>query len=175
MIDLKLLREQPELVKQGIAKKKFPCDIDAFLALDRQRRDIVTEAEQARAGQKAANNLMSELPKGSAEFKAKVAEMKALSAKVKELVAKQDEVEAEWKKLYLTIPNIPTPDVPVGLSDEDNICLEMWGDAARAYPNAIPHWELAWFEKYIDFARGTKITARASPCSWVTWPASSAP
>ncbi|MBN1403222.1 MAG: serine--tRNA ligase [Opitutales bacterium] len=163
MIDLKLLREQPELVKQGVAKKKFPCDIDAFLALDRQRRDIVTEAEQARAGQKAANNLMSELPKGSAEFKAKVAELKELSAKVKELVAKQDEVDAEWKKAYLTIPNIPAPEVPIGQTDDDNVCLSVWGDPDRAYANATPHWELPWFEKYIDLARGTKITGAGFP------------
>ncbi len=163
MIDLKLLREQPELVKLGVAKKKFPCDIDAIIALDRQRRDLVTKAEQARAAQKAANNTMAELPKGSPEFKAKVAEMKELSAKVKELVAQQDEVEAEWKKAYLTIPNIPAADVPLGESDEDNLCLALWGDAAREYPNAMPHWDLAWFAKYIDLARGTKITGSGFP------------
>ncbi len=163
MIDLKLLREQPELVKQGVAKKKFPCDIDAFLELDRQRREIVTEAERTRALQKSANNMMSELPKGSPEFKAKVAEMKELAAKVKELVSKQDAIEAEWKKAYLTIPNPPMPDVPVGETDDDNVCLVMWGDPTRSYPNAVPHWDLPWFEKYIDMARGTKITGAGFP------------
>jgi seryl-tRNA synthetase len=163
MIDLKLIREQSDLVKKGVAKKKFPCDIDAFLELDRQRREMVTEAEQTRARQKAANNLMSELPKGSPEFKAKVAEMKELSTKVKELVAKQDAIEEEWKKAYLTIPNIPADDVPIGTSDDDNKCLEMWGDPTREYKNAIPHWELPWFDKLVDFQRGTKITGAGFP------------
>jgi seryl-tRNA synthetase len=163
MIDLKLIREHPDLVKAGVAKKKFPCDIDAFLELDRQRREIVTETEQARAAQKAANTVMSSLPKGSAEFKAKVAEMKEISAKVKDLTAKQDKIEADWKKAYLLIPNIPAPDVPVGTSDADNKCIEMWGDPDRVYPNAIPHWNLPWFDKFIDFPRGTKIAGAGFP------------
>lgn len=163
MIDIKLLREQPELVKQGVAKKKFPCDIDAFLELDRQRREIITEAEQTRARQKAANSMMSELPKGSPEFRAKVAEMKELAAKVKELVAKQDEIEGQWKTAYLAIPNIPAPEVPVGESDDDNQCLTVWGDPEREYKNAIPHWDIPWFEKAVDLTRGTKITGAGFP------------
>jgi seryl-tRNA synthetase len=163
MIDLKLLREQPELVKAGVAKKKFPCDIDAFLELDRQRREMITEAENTRARQKAANTTMSALPKGSPEFKAKVAEMKELAAQVKDLTAKLEAIETEWKKAYLTIPNPPFPDVPVGTSDDDNVCLEMWGDPNRPYPNAVPHWDIPWFSKYVDLERGTKITGAGFP------------
>jgi seryl-tRNA synthetase len=163
MIDLKLLREQTALVRQGVSKKKFACDIDGFLELDRQRREIVTEAETARARQKAANNEMAHLPKGSPEFKARVAEMKELSARVKELVAKQDEVEAAWQKAYLLIPNIPHESVPVGSTDADNLCLGVFGDPSAPYPNAIPHWEIPWFDKLVDLQRGVKITGAGFP------------
>ena len=64
MIDIKLLREQPEQVRAAIAHKKFTCDIDAVLALDATRRAKITEAEQARAQQKAANQEMAALAKG---------------------------------------------------------------------------------------------------------------
>ena len=77
MIDIKLLREQPDFVRAAIAHKKFTCDIDAILALDTTRRAKITEAEQARSAQKAANQDMAALPKGTPEFIAKVQEMKA--------------------------------------------------------------------------------------------------
>ncbi len=83
MIDPKLLRENPDAVRAGIAKKRIKCDLDAILALDEKRRALISEAESLRAKQKSANNDMAQLPKGSPEFIAKVQEMKAVSAEVK--------------------------------------------------------------------------------------------
>ena len=77
MIDLKLLREEPERVRKAVARKKFAVDFDAIFAADAKRRAAVAEAESARAGQKNANNDMAKMPKGSPEFIAKVAEMEA--------------------------------------------------------------------------------------------------
>ena len=88
MIDIKLLREQPDFVRAAIANKKFTCDIDAILALDITRRAKITDAEQARAEQKAANKEMASLPKGSPEFIEKVQAMKAIAARAKELEAR---------------------------------------------------------------------------------------
>ena len=87
MIDVKFLRENPELVKAKVALKHFDCDIDAIIAFDAKRRAAVAEFEDARAAQNAASRAMSELPKGSDEFKAKLAEMKDVSKRVKELEA----------------------------------------------------------------------------------------
>ena len=85
MIDVKRLREQPDLVRSAIANKKFNCDIDAVLELDKHRREKITEAEKARAEQKAANQEMAGLAKGSPEFLEKVKEMKLIGARAKEL------------------------------------------------------------------------------------------
>ena len=68
MIDIKLLREDTDRVRSAIATKKFRCDIDAVLDLDAARRVKITEAEAARAAQKAANTEMAALAKGSPEF-----------------------------------------------------------------------------------------------------------
>ncbi|MEY4817679.1 MAG: hypothetical protein RLZZ23_452 [Verrucomicrobiota bacterium] len=85
MLDPKFLRENIDLVRKGVARKKFQVDLDAVLAADEARRHAVAEFEVARSAQNAANKEMAAMPKGSPEFQAKVAEMKAASAKVKEL------------------------------------------------------------------------------------------
>ena len=144
------------MVKAKIALKKFDCDIDAILAFDAERRQAVTEFETARAQQNAASKAMAELPKGSPEFKEKVAEMKAVSAKVKELQAAADEMEKKWKQMLLSIPNIPDDSVPVGKSDKDNVTVYTWGDI-DSIKNAKPHWDLYFFEELLDFQRGVII------------------
>ena len=73
MIDVKLLRERPDFVKEKIALKKFDCDIDAILAFDIERRRALAAFEEARSAQNAASKSLSELPKGSSKFNEKVA------------------------------------------------------------------------------------------------------
>ena len=162
MIDVKFLRENPELVKAKVALKHFDCDIDAIIAFDAKRRAAVAEFEDARAAQNAASRAMSELPKGSDEFKAKLAEMKDVSKRVKELEASAGEIEKEWKRLLLTIPNLPDDSVPVGKSAEDNVTVREWGDISKI-KNAVPHWDLPQFEKLLDFRRGVKVTGAGFP------------
>lgn len=163
MIDIKLLRESPELVKQGLARKRLNVDIDAILELDRQRRQIIQEAESTRAAQKAANSEMAALPKGSDEFKAKVAEMRELAGRVKELQAQQAEMESTFQKAFLTIPNLPHDSVPDGQSEDDNQVFSEWGDRESVSPHAVPHWDIPWFEHLVDLKRGVKITGAGFP------------
>ena len=111
---------------------------------------------------------MSELPKGSDDFKAKLAEMKDVSKRVKELEAAAGEIEKEWKRLLLTIPNLPDDSVPVGKSAEDNVTVREWGDISKI-KNAVPHWDLPQFEKLLDFRRGVKVTGAGFPFSSATW------
>ncbi|MDX2110476.1 MAG: serine--tRNA ligase [Verrucomicrobiota bacterium] len=164
MIDIKLLRESPELVRTAIAKKKFKdIDIDAVLALDTERRTVIAEAEVLRASQNAANSDMAKMPKGSPEFIEKVKEMKTLSGQVKELQAKQTEIEEKFQAAFLTIPNLPHESVPVGRTEEENIVFSTWGDPASASPAAKPHWELPFFANSVDLARGVKVTGAGFP------------
>ena len=162
MIDVKFLRENPELVKAKVALKHFDCDIDVILAFDAKRRAAVAEFEDARAAQNAASRAISELPKGSEEFKAKLAEMKDVSRRVKELEAAAGEIEKEWKRMLLAIPNLPDDSVPVGKSAEDNVVVKEWGDISKI-KNAVPHWDLPQFEKLLDFRRGVKVTGAGFP------------
>lgn len=162
MIDIKILRETPEKLRNSIALKKFSCDLDAVIEFDAKRRALVCEAEEAKAAQNAASKAVAEMPKGTAEFKAKIAELKEVSAKVKQLEAEADAADKTWKQLLLTIPNMPHESVPVGRTDKDNLTVYTWGDISTI-KNAKPHWDVNNFDKMLDFARGVKVTGAGFP------------
>lgn len=163
MLDLKVLREEINSVREGIAKKKFQCDLDAFLAIDAKKRDALTQSEAARAEQNAANEQIASLKKGSPEFLKAVEAMKECAAKAKELEIVSREIEQEWKAQYMAIPNIPHASAPVGKTDKDNITIATWGDVNGVSPDAIPHYDIPWFQKYVDFPRGVKVTGGGFP------------
>ena len=164
MLDPKLLRESPEIVRAAIAKKHLEVDLDAVLALDAQWRAQLTEVETLRGKQKSANNEMAALKKGSPEFIAKVQEMKAVSAQVKEKEAQLADTEAKWRSAMLKIPNIPHASVPEGATPEQNVVFATHGSIEAAVsPHARAHYEIAGFDKLFDFARGTKVTGAGFP------------
>jgi seryl-tRNA synthetase len=163
MLDPKIIRDTPDLVRAAIAKKHLDVDLDAVLAIDATWRAQVQETEALRASQKAANTAMAALPKGTPEFIAKVGEMKAVSAKVKEREAQLKETEEKFRQALLTLPNLPHASVPDGRTAEDNVVFATNGDPTAVSPSALPHWEIAGFEKLFDFARGAKVTGAGFP------------
>lgn len=163
MLDPKLLRESPQLVRAAIAKKHLEVDLDGVLALDSAWRAQIGEVEQLRSKQKAANTAMAALPKGSPEFVAKVQEMKAVSAAVKERETQLKETEEKWKQAMLSLPNLPHATVPEGRTPEENVVHATHGDPQAVGPNAKPHWEIPGFDRLFDFARGAKVTGAGFP------------
>ncbi|WP_309387106.1 serine--tRNA ligase [Cerasicoccus frondis] len=164
MIDLKLLRDQPDALREAIAKKKFDVSWDELYALDDKRRAAIAKAETRRAEQKAASKTFGQIKdKKSPEAQEALAAMKAMSEEVKELEAAAATVEAEWKALFLQIPNIPHESVPVGKTEEDNVVAAEVGSPADVSPHAVPHWDIAWFSEAIDFERGVKATGAGFP------------
>ncbi len=163
MLDPKLLRESPDLVRAAIAKKHLTVDLDRVIAVDAAWRAKTQEVEALRATQKAANTAMAALPKGSPEFIAKVQEMKAVSAQVKEGDAKLTELSEEFRREMLSVPNLPHASVPEGKTPEENVVFATNGDLNQPWPNALPHWEMTGFDKLFDFARGSKVTGAGFP------------
>lgn len=163
MLDPKLLRESPDVVRAAIAKKHLDVDLDAVLAIDASWRTLLQEVENLRAKQKTANTEMSKLPKGSPEFQAKLTEMKAASTQVKEREAQLKEAEEKFKQAMLTLPNVPHSSVPEGRTPEENLVFSTHGDASAPVPHAKPHWEIPGFDKLFDFGRGAKVTGAGFP------------
>jgi seryl-tRNA synthetase len=163
MLDPKLIRESPDVVRAAIAKKHLTVDLDAVLAIDASWRALLQEVEALRSKQKAANTAMAALPKGSPEFAAKVAEMRTVSAQVKEKEAQLKETEEKFRVAMLTIPNLPHASVPEGKTPEQNVVYSLHGAHDQPRPHAIPHWEIPGFDKLFDFARGAKVTGAGFP------------
>ncbi|MCR6656378.1 MAG: serine--tRNA ligase [Opitutus sp.] len=163
MLDAKLLRESPDLVRAAIAKKHLEVDLDAVLAIDAEWRRKLQDVESLRSNQKAANTEMAALPKGSPEFLAKVGQMKAVSAKLKEAEAELKTIEERFRTAMLSLPNLPHASVPEGRTPEENQVFATNGDAEAPRPHALPHWEIPGFDRLFDFARGAKVTGAGFP------------
>ena len=119
MLDPRLIRESPEVVRAAIAKKHLSADVDAVLAADADWRSRLQEVERLRGRQKAANFGMTALAKGSPEFAAKLVEMKAVSAELKEREAQLKAAEEKLNEALLTLPNLPHASVPDGRTPEE--------------------------------------------------------
>lgn len=163
MLDPKLLRESPETVRTAIARKHLDVDLDAVLALDTAWRAQLAEVEALRGRQKAANNEMVALKKGSPEFIAKVAEMKGVSAQAKAAEEALKPLEEKLHAAMLTLPNIPHATVPDGKTPEENVVHATHGSIEAASPHAVPHWEIGGFGNLVDFPRGAKVTGAGFP------------
>lgn len=163
MLDPKLIRESPEVVRAAIAKKHLDVDLDAVLAIDAAWRAQLQETEALRAQQKAANTAMAALPKGSPEFQAKLTEMRAVSGQVKERETQLKESEEKFRQAMLTLPNLPHASVPEGRTPDDNVVFSLHGAHDEPRPHAMPHWEIPGFDKLFDFARGSKVAGAGFP------------
>jgi seryl-tRNA synthetase len=163
MLDAKLLRETPDLVRAAIAKKHLDVSIDDVLAIDTAWRTQLREVESLRSMQKAANTAMAALPKGTPEFLAKVAEMKTGSQQVRERETQLKEIEEKFRQAMLSLPNLPHASVPEGRTAEENVVYALHGSHETPRPHAKPHWEIPGFERLFDFGRGAKVTGAGFP------------
>ncbi len=157
MLDVRLIREQPDLVKQELAKVGFPATgVDAVLDADRRRRAKIAEVESLRAQRGAASKEIGKLPE--AERQGRVAAMRALGDQIAALETDLAAAEAEFEQRMLEVPNIPHPDVPVGADDGANVVLRVVGEERHFEFSPRPHWEIGTDLGIIDFERGVKIS-----------------
>ena len=158
MLDIKFLRENPELVKENIKKKyqdrKLPM-VDEAIALDQKRRDNQAEADQLR---NEKNKISKEIGKlmaagdkeGAEKVKAKVAEF---SSRLKELEQEAPEIEEALRKIMLVIPNIIDDSVPIGKDDSENVEVERFGDPV------VPAFEIPYHTEIMEKLAGIDLDA----------------
>ncbi len=164
MIDIKLLREDLEGLKAAVGSKKFTVDWDEILRLDEARRAAVKAFEERRAAQKEASAQVGKHPnKKSPEFQELLKSMKAMADEVKALEAEAGEVEKQWQTAIMAVPNVPHESVPVGATEDENVVAHTWGEPSDASSAAVPHWDIPWFSRMVDFERGVKCTGAGFP------------
>ncbi|HRA48779.1 MAG TPA: serine--tRNA ligase, partial [Thermomicrobiales bacterium] len=156
MIDIRLIRENPEAVKAAIATLYLTAPIDRIVELDAERRILVTDLD----GQKAARNDGSKqvAQTRDPELRAQlIADMKAVGDAISAGDARLAVIDAELNQLLLEVPNLPLAEVPIGKDDSENVVVRQWGELPT-YPFTVrPHWETGPELGIIDFERGVKI------------------
>jgi len=157
MLDLKFIRENPDLVKQSIKNRNLKIDLDAFIKLDDSRRKILLELEDLRAKQNKANDEISALLKAKKDTKGKISSMKEISEKIGKLQDKLKPINADLEKYLWNIPNVPHQSVPVGDPSKKKI-VRSWGEPPKMDFKPATHIELAQHLDIIDFNRAAKIT-----------------
>lgn len=158
MLDLKFVREHPEKVREAIALKNEPADLDRLLELDGKRRRLLQEAEELK---RLRNRVSKEigLSKGDrAAVERKKEEMRQVSGKIKELDEELRRFDGEMEQILLRLPNIPDPAVPSGEDEADNMEVRSWGEPPQFPFSPRPHWEIGEMLGIIDFPRAGKIT-----------------
>ncbi|TYB83845.1 MAG: serine--tRNA ligase [Kosmotoga sp.] len=161
MLDLKLIRENPELVKEGLTKRKVDASIvDRILKLDEKRREAISDSDQLKAERNQISSKIAKEKREGNNEKAKELQDKAkeISASVKEQSEIAKNIDNEVKNLVLHLPNIPNESVPVGNTEEDNIIVKTWGDVPEFNFDVKPHWDLGPELGMIDFDASAKLS-----------------
>jgi seryl-tRNA synthetase len=157
MLDIRKIRETPDLCREGLAKVQAdPSLIDQVLELDTRRREALHGLESRRAERTKRSKEIGKLP--PEERKAAGASVSSLAAEITDLEKVVDEATTAFRNLMLEIPNLPHPAVPEGAHDTDNVVLRTEGTPVSFSFTAKPHWEIGPALGAIDFERGVKIS-----------------
>ena len=158
MLDMKFVRDNPEKVMDAVRKRNGELNLDEFLALDKERREITQQVEALKNERNTASKEIGKLKKAGENAEEKMAEVRAIGDKIASDDVRLRDIEARLKTIMLAIPNIPAEDVPVGKSDADNPEVRRWGEPRKFDFEPLSHWDLGEKLDILDFERGHKIS-----------------
>jgi seryl-tRNA synthetase len=157
MHDLNYFREHLDEFAAMAKKRNLALDLDAFRALDKERRELITENEQRKARRNRASDEIARLKKAKENADALLAEMKQLSERIKQVDERVNELDAAQRDLLLTIPNVPHKSVPYGKGPEGNQEVRRWGSAPKFDFQPKPHWEVGEKAGILDLEAAARI------------------
>lgn len=158
MLDIKILRTEPEKIKEALKKRSNSLDITPAIKLDEKRREILSEVEQKKATQNEINKKIPAMKKAGENTDAIFAEMRELGAQIKEMDEQVRQIDEELKGYMLSIPNIPNESVPVGADDSENVEVRKNGTPREFGFEPKAHWDIGTDLDIFDFERAAKIT-----------------
>ena len=164
MLDIRFIREHPEAVREGVAKKlEDPSRVEEALALDERRRQLLQETESLKSRKNTVSDEVAKRKARNEETGELIAEMRLVAADIKRLDDELGTVEQNLRSTLLQIPNIPHSSVPAGKSSADNVVVATVGEVPLIDFTPRPHWEIVERLHLMDFARGTKIAGAGFP------------
>ena len=158
MLDLNLIRENPDLVRTALKNRQMDISpVESILRLDEKRRSLLTQVEALKAERNAVSKEIGR-SKDAAEREKKIAAMREVGDRISTLDKEVAEVEADLHTTTSALPNIPDERTPIGASEDENVVLRTVGQLPEFDFEPKPHWELGPALGILDFERGTKIT-----------------
>jgi len=157
MLDINVIREKPELVRVAMRDLNAEAPIDQILALDLQRRELLTEVEALRAERNTVSKEISRT-RDKDERQAKIEQMRAVGDHISSLEATLKTVEEDLDQAMLQVPNLPGPGVPVGPDESHNVVLWEKGTPRQFDFEPVPHWDLGPTLDIVDFERAVKLS-----------------
>jgi len=158
MLDLKFVRQNPDLIRRAIENKGEKVDLNRFLELDQEYRDLLVRADHLKHERNVVSKQIGALRGKDVEAEQPLAKMREVSQQIKDLDARCKVLEEEINHLAMAIPNIPHPSVPIGQNEEDNVEIRKWGKLAQLDFEALPHWEIGERMGILDLKASSKIS-----------------
>ncbi|MGN1115069.1 MAG: serine--tRNA ligase [Candidatus Ornithomonoglobus sp.] len=157
MLDIKILRNEPDKIREALKKRCNDLDITPAIELDKKRRELLTDVENKKAKQNAITKQIPAMKKAGEDTAPIFKEMKELSNEIKADDEKVREIDEELRNFMLRIPNIPNESCPVGKDDTENLELRKNGTPREFTFEPKAHWDIGTNLDILDFERGTKI------------------
>lgn len=158
MLDPKTLRNNLDLIEKSIKNRAFKADLKSLIKLEQKRKDLQSDTEQMKGLLNKISKEIGSLKSEGKESEEEEKEARTLTKKIKKKSLNLDLVLDEINKLSLSLPNIPDDDVPIGLSDEDNIVIRSWGNIPQFDSKPKDHIEIGEGLDGIDMEAGSRIT-----------------
>ncbi|NJL78980.1 MAG: serine--tRNA ligase [Richelia sp. RM2_1_2] len=163
MLDIKQIRENPQLVQEKLKNRGDNYDIQPIVDLNQRQRQLETTRSQLQArsneiGKLVGQKIKSGVNAQNTEIQDLRDEGNSLKAKLSELEPQEKEIKAEIEQTLLALPNLPSESTPIGHSEEDNVEVRRWGDQYLPQnQNIIPHWEIGEKLGFLNFERAVKV------------------
>lgn len=164
MLDLKLIRENPDLIRQKLkARNMSTGTVDSIVQLDVKRREFIGEVEKLKSLRNSVSQEIAKMKKEGSNADEKIADMKKVSDDIKALDDKLAEAENEIDIILRDIPNLADDSVPPGKTSDDNVQFRIWGEKASGDFKYLDHVELGKKLDILDFGVGAKISGSGFP------------
>ena len=158
MLDIKLIRENPEKINELLQRRNPDLSIDKVIEIDIERRKIQTLADDLRSKRKAESQKIGELKKRGENTDNIQDEVRKLGDDIKVLEEKLSDLDDKQKSMLLHIPNIPDETTPIGTSENDNVEVYKWGEPRNFDFEFKAHWDICEEKNLVDFERGVKLS-----------------
>ena len=158
MLDIRMIRENPDKVNELLKRRNPELSIDGILDIDAKRRKVQAQADELRAKRKNMSQQIGMMKKEGKNTDEIQSEVKSMGDEISQLEIQEQELDAQQRKLLLSTPNIPDETTPIGSSDAENVEIKRWGEPRKTSFEQKAHWDICTEKNIVDFERGVKLS-----------------